>query len=146
MRLECGCGKRYRVPDRDCPACGVALRAAAEGPARPLPAGGVDVQVLVQQKHALRDELRVRDRQLRQALLRIRALEADLSRARGERPSTAVRIAEAPVRIVESPWRPLELPSERLDLSILPAGDEAPVLEGALELPSDRVPLFEEPG
>jgi hypothetical protein len=138
MRLECGCGKRYRVPDRDCPSCGVALRAAAEGPARPLPAGGVDVQVLVRQKHALRDELRVRDRQLRQALLRIRALEADLSRARGGRPSTAVRI-------VESPWRPLELPSERIDLSILPAADEAPVLEGALELPSDRVPLFEEP-
>jgi hypothetical protein len=140
----CGCGKRFRAPEgtptdgRTCPLCGAALRLAEVTiPSDP-------VQVHIEQKKALRDELRGRDRQLRIAqreIARLKAdnekLQAELVRARGER---APLIAEAPVVVNRSSeWKPMEMPSERLDLALSPVLEELPDLSDAPQLPSDRL-------
>lgn len=144
MVFVCGCGKRYRAPDgtpadsRACPQCGGALRPAEVSiPSDP-------VQVHIEQKKALRDELRGRDRQLRIAnreIARLKAeneqLRADLSKARGGAPIT---VTSAPVIVDRSAgWKPMELPSERLDLALSPALEDLPDLSDAPQLPSDRL-------
>jgi hypothetical protein len=143
----CGCGKRFRAPEgtrtegRPCPACGGTLRLVeATIPSDP-------VQVHIEQKKALRDELRGRDRQLRLAQREIARLKGendrlrtDLDRARGTR---APLIAEAPVVVNRSAeWKPMELPTERLDLALSPILEELPDLHDAPQLPSDRLPLY----
>lgn len=147
MVFVCGCGKRFRAPEgtrtegRPCPACGGTLRLAeATIPTDPL-------QVHIEQKKALRDELRGRDRQLRLAhreIARLKAeneeLRADLGRARG---TQAPLISDAPVVVNRSAeWKPLEMPSERLDLALSPVLEELPDLSDAPQLPSDRLPLY----
>jgi hypothetical protein len=142
----CVCGKKFKAPDNttptghSCPQCG--------GPLRPHETTRrVDVKVLLEQKKALRDELRTRDRQLRIAHAEISRLKLEneglrneVNRARGGVPF--VTIAEAPVVVDRSAeWHPLELPSERLDLSTPPAFEEIPDLAHEPKLPSDRVPL-----
>ncbi|HUR39109.1 MAG TPA: hypothetical protein VM222_06430 [Planctomycetota bacterium] len=144
MVFVCGCGKRFRAPEgtpsegRACPRCGGTLRLAE------FTVPGDPVQVHIEQKKALRDELRGRDRQLRIAQREIARLklengklQAELDRARGGR---APVIAEAPVVINRSAgWKPMELPSERLDLALSPVLEELPDLSDAPQLPSDRL-------
>ncbi|HZE99247.1 MAG TPA: hypothetical protein VE981_19740 [Planctomycetota bacterium] len=147
MVFVCDCGKRFRAPEgtsvegRICPKCGATLRVAEFSiPSDP-------VQVHIEQKKALRDELRGRDRQLRRAqaeILRLKTenekLRADLERARG---GTPVRISEAPVVVDRSTdWKPMEMPSERLDLALSNVLEELPALGDAPQLPSDRLPLY----
>lgn len=144
MVFVCGCGKRFRAPDgtsadgRACPHCGGALRPAEVSiPSDP-------VLVHIEQKKALRDELRGRDRQLRIAqneIKRLRAeneqLRVDLNKARGGPPIT---VASAPVVVDRSSeWKPLELPSERLDLALSPVMEDLPDVSDAPQLPSERL-------
>jgi len=143
----CECGKKFKAPEgtppsgHACPHCGGVLRPLGQ----PLPA--IDLKVLIEQKKALRDELRVRDRQLRIALNELQRMKGEneklreeLQRARGGTPY--VTISEAPVVVDRSAdWRPLEMPSERLDLS-LPVLEEIPEVPNAPQLPSDRLPLY----
>jgi hypothetical protein len=143
----CGCGKRFRAPEgtpsegRSCPTCGGDLRLAdVTIPSDP-------VQVHIQQKKALRDELRGRDRQLRIAQREIQRLKAenerlqsDLNRVRGGQVPV---ISEAPVVVNRSSeWKPMEMPSERLDLALSSVLEELPDLTDAPQLPSDRLPLY----
>ena len=148
MVLVCDCGKRYRSADgaapalRQCPHCGGALRVVQQN----LPPSA-DVNILVEQKKALRDEMRVRDRQLRMAQVEINRVKAENAKLAAElhrlRPGTPMKIAEAPVIVDRSAdWRPMEMPSERLDLSLVPVLEEIPNLADAPQLPSDRLPLF----
>jgi hypothetical protein len=117
----CDCGKKFKAPEgtaptgHSCPRCGGPLR-AYDTSVRP-----VDIKVLIEQKKALRDELRMRDRQLRIAQAEIHKLKAEnvklheeLIRARGGSPF--VTISEAPLSV--------ELPSDRVDLSLLPPLEE----------------------
>ena len=142
----CVCGKKFKAPDgttatgHSCPQCG--------GPLRPHETTRrVDLKVLLEQKRALRDEMRVRDRQLRIAhgeISRLKfeneALRNELNRLRGDVPF--VTISEAPVVVDRSTeWHPLELPTERLDVTAFPVLEELPDLADAPKLPSDRVPL-----
>jgi hypothetical protein len=147
--LACDCGKRYKTADggtpalRQCPHCGGSLRVAPQ----PVPTSA-DIGVLIEQKKALRDEMRVRDRQLRIAQVEIARLKADndklraeLARASGGRPP--ITISEAPVIVDRSAdWRPMEMPSERLDLTLLSPLEELPNPGDAPQLPSDRLPLY----
>jgi hypothetical protein len=147
--LACDCGKRYKTVDgvapalRQCPQCGGSLRVVQQ----PVPASA-DVGVLIEQKKALRDEMRVRDRDLRIARVEINRLKAEneklraeLSRARGG--LSPITVSVAPVIVDRSAdWRPMEMPSERLDLSLLPPLEELPNLDDAPQLPSDRLPLY----
>jgi len=143
--LICGCGRRFRAPDgtstdgRACPQCGGALRPAEVSiPTDP-------VRVHIEQKKALRDELRGRDRQLRIAgreIAQLKAenekLRAELDRARGG--NKAPIISDAPVVVSRSTeWKPMEMPSERLDLALSPVLEELPDLTDAPQLPSDRL-------
>ncbi len=147
MVLACACGKRYRVADgaataRPCPHCGALLQ-----PVAPAVAAPQDIHVLIEQKRALRDELRLRDRHLRIAQHEILRLRAENEKLRTDparpHPSPVVRIAEPPVRIEKAAeWRPQALPSERLDVSLLPVLEDLPELDDAPQLPSDRVPLY----
>ena len=148
MVFVCECGKKYRAPDgtpptgHPCPTCNRPLR--PEG----TPAPGTDVKVLTQQKKALRDELRVRDRQLRIAHAEIQRLKAENEKLRRELErvqsgAAFVTISEPPVVVSRSTdWRPLELPSERLDVTSAPLMEEIADSPDAPHLPSDRVPLF----
>jgi len=140
----CGCGKRFRAPDgtpadaRACPLCGGALRPAEVS----IP--GDPVQVHIEQKKALRDELRGRDRQLRIAQNEIRRLKAENEQLRGDltrgRGGTPITVSSAPVIVDRSSaWKPMELPSERLDLALSPALEELPDLSDAPQLPSERL-------
>jgi hypothetical protein len=143
----CECGRKFKAPEgtlssgHACPQCGGVLRPLGQ----PLPS--IDLKVLLEQKKALRDELRVRDRQLRIAQNEIHRMKAEneklreeLQRVRGGAPY--VTISEAPVIVDRSAdWRPLEMPSERLDLS-LPVLEEIPEVPNAPQLPSDRLPLY----
>lgn len=142
MRLDCRCGKSYRAPDHDCPGCGQTLVPRPESaPKRPYPpdAAKIDPDVLVRQKLALRDELRVRDRQLRLAEARIRVLQAQVERfMTRDTKSTAV---EPPARVIDAKIPAMELPDERPDLSLVPIVEEPPVLRGAIPLPDDRLHL-----
>jgi hypothetical protein len=144
----CGCGKRFRAPEGTphaghiCPRCGGPLRLAGT------PAPGTDVRVLTEQKKALRDELRVRDRQLRMAQNEVARLKVENEKLREELRGVVpsgpgfVSISEAPVVVDRSAdWKPLELPSGRLDLTAVPLLEELPDLSDAPQLPSDRVPL-----
>lgn len=143
----CGCGKRFRAPEgtspdgRACPACGGALREAEVSiPSDP-------VQVHIQQKKALRDELRGRDRQLRIANREIQRLKSEIERLRADldraRGGKAPLISDAPVVVNRSAdWKPMELPTERLDLALSPALEELPDLSDAPQLPSDRLPIY----
>ncbi|HEX7896501.1 MAG TPA: hypothetical protein VF950_01985 [Planctomycetota bacterium] len=144
MRLDCSCGRTYRTADHDCPECGQTLTPRADdAPKKAIPPGAdkVDPAVLVRQKMALRDELRVRDRQLRQAEARIAALQAQLERmlARGQE----IRIAASPLRVIETRIAPSELSLERPDLSMLPLAEETPALKNAIPLPDDRLPALD---
>src|SRR5262245_58381917 len=96
----CECGKKYKAPEGTpptghvCPLCHRPLRPAGN------PAPGTDVKVLTEQKKALRDELRARDRQLRMSQAEIIRLRAENQKLREElrrvQPSTPfVSIAEA---------------------------------------------------
>jgi hypothetical protein len=112
------------------------------------PKPGTDVHVLTEQKKALRDELRLRDRQLRIAQNEIVRLQIENGKLREEMKRVAptapgfVSISEAPVVVDRSGGAmPLELPTERLDLSVVPLLEELPDLSDAPQLPSDRVPL-----
>ena len=144
----CDCGKKFKAPEGTppaghvCPQCSGVLRPLGQ----PLPF--IDLKVVIEQKKALRDELRVRDRQLRIAqneIQRLRGendrLREDLQRARTGGPF--VTISEAPVIVDRSAdWRPMEMPSERLDLSSAPVLEEISELPNAPQLPSDRLPLY----
>ena len=140
----CGCGKRFRAPEgtpteaRACPLCGGTLRPAEVSiPSDP-------VQVHIEQKKALRDELRGRDRQLRIAQNEIKRLRTeteqlrnDLNKSRGGAPIT---VSSAPVIVDRSSeWKAMEMPSERLDLALSPVLDELPDLSHAPQLPSERL-------
>jgi len=145
MIFVCECGKRFKAPEgtppagNSCPGCGGSLRLQG------MPAPAQDLHIINEQKKALRDELRIRDRQLRIAhneILKLKAenekLKEELTKARPDVPF--VTIAEAPVVVDRSTsWMPMELPSERLDLSIVPALEEIPDLADAPHLPSDRI-------
>ena len=143
MILVCDCGKRYRSADggmpalRQCPACGGSLRVLQHQ----VPVH-VDIQVILEQKKALRDEMRVRDRALRIAQTEINRLKAENEKLAAElnrvKPGSApVTIAAAPVIVDRSAaWRPMEMPSERLDLNLVPVLEEIPDLANAPHLPS----------
>ena len=145
MIFVCDCGKRFKAPDSTpslgnaCRHCGGMLRVAGT----PAP----DPEIVKEQKKALRDELRTRDRQLRIAQNEIVRLQIENNQLRESlqksRPGTPfVTISEAPVLVDRSAdWRPLEMPSERLDLTSVPVLEEIPDLADAPQLPSDRVPL-----
>jgi len=138
----CDCGKRFKAPD-DTPPLGNACRNCG-GVLRVLGTPAPDPEVVQEQKKALRDELRARDRQLRVAQKEILFLKAANEKLREElgktRPGTPVTVTSAPVLVDRSAdWRPLEMPSERLDLSIVPLLEELPDLADAPHLPSDRV-------
>jgi hypothetical protein len=144
VRLDCSCGRTYRAADHDCPECGQTLAPRADDvPRKAFPPGAdrVDPAVLVRQKMALRDELRVRDRQLRQAENRIVALQAQLERMlhRGQ----DVHISRSPLRVIETSIAASELPAERPDLSLLPLAEETPALKNAIQLPDDRLPALD---
>ncbi len=143
MRLSCGCGRTFRARDHDCPGCGATLQPQLDDrPARPVPLGSakIDPEVLVRQKLALRDELRLRDRQLRQAEARLRELRVVIERLR------QAAAGSAPSRIVDAPLSIRGLPSDRPDLDLLPLSDERSyILQNAITLPDDRLPIFEEP-
>ena len=140
----CGCGKRFRAPEgtptdaRACPLCGGPLRPAEVS----IPSDPVGVHI--EQKKALRDELRGRDRQLRIAQNELRRLKAeneqlkgDLNKARGGTPIT---VSSAPVVVDRSSeWKAMEMPSERLDLALSPVLDDLPDLSDAPQLPSERL-------
>jgi hypothetical protein len=146
MIFVCDCGKRFKAPDGT-PPLGNACRRCG-GVLRVLGTPAPDPEVVQEQKKALRDELRARDRQLRIAQNEIVRLQIENDKLREEiqkgRPGTpVVTIREAtvvPGRPLD--WRPLELPSERLDLSIVPVLEEIPDLADAPQLPSDRLPLY----
>jgi hypothetical protein len=147
VTFVCGCGKRFRAPEgtrtegRPCPACGGNLRLAeVTVPTDP-------VQVHIEQKKALRDELRGRDRQVRHAQREIERLKAENDQLRAElvraRGSKGPLISDAPVIVNRSAeWKPMEMPSERLDLALSPVLEELPDLSDAPQLPSDRLPLY----
>jgi hypothetical protein len=149
----CDCGKRFKAPDTT-PSLGNACRHCG-GLLRVLGTPGPDPEIVKEQKKALRDELRTRDRQLRIAQNEIVRLQIENDKLRGElqkpRPDVPyVSISEAPVVVDRSAdWRPLEtargtpleMPSERLDLTNVPVLEEIPDLADAPHLPSDRVPL-----
>lgn len=142
MRLDCRCGKSYRGPDHDCPACGQTLVPRPEtAPKRPYPpeAAKIDPDVLVRQKLALRDELRARDRQLRRAEARIRVLQAQVERFMTR--DAAPILAEAPAKVIDAKIPAMELPDDRPDLTLVPLVEETPVLRGAIPLPDDRLHL-----
>ncbi len=143
MVFVCGCGKRFRAPDgtpadgRACPACGGALRPAEVSiPTDP-------VRVHIEQKKALRDELRGRDRQLRIANREIARLRAENEQLRGDLQKTrggGITVTSAPVIVDRSAgWKPMELPTERLDLALSPVIEELPDLADAPQLPSERL-------
>jgi hypothetical protein len=147
MIFVCDCGKRFKAPDGT-PPLGNACRRCG-GVLRVLGTPAPDVEVVNEQKRALREELRARDRQLRIAQNELHKLKAENEKLREElgkaRPGAPlVTIAEAPVVVVDRSrdWHPLELPSERLDLSIVPVLEEIPDLADAPQLPSDRLPLY----
>ena len=145
MIFVCDCGKRFKAPD-DTPALGNACRNCG-GVLRVLGTPAPDPDVVKEQKKALRDELRARDRQLRIAQNEIVRLQIENDKLRDEigkvKPGTPVTISAAPVLVDRSKdWRPLEMPSERLDLSIVPILEEIPDLADAPQLPSDRLPLY----
>ena len=145
----CGCGKRFRAPEgtppegRSCPACGGVLRQAEFSiPSDPL-------QVHIEQKKALRDELRGRDRQLRIAQREIQRLKLENGKLQDElyraRSGRGPIISDAPVVVNRSTeWKPMEMPTERLDLALSPVLEELPDLSDAPQLPSDRL-TFETP-
>ena len=140
MRLDCACGKTYRAPDHDCPSCGQTLVPRSHETSKrafPPEAAKVDPAVLVRQKLALRDELRVRDRQLRQAEARIRVLQAQLERFMSRDPKPL--LSEAPLKVIDAKIQPMELPAERPDLSLVPLVEETPTLRDAIPLPDDRL-------
>ena len=142
MIFVCDCGKRFKAPD-DTPPLGNACRGCG-GVLRVLGTPAPDPEVVREQKKALRDELRARDRQLRIAQNEVVRLQIENDKLREElgkaRTGTPVTVASAPVLVDRSAdWRPLEMPSERLDLSIIPALEEIPDLADAPQLPSDRV-------
>lgn len=115
MRLDCACGRTYKAADHDCPECGQTLAPRASDTKRrafPPEAAKIDPAVLVQQKLALRDELRARDRQLRQAEARVRALQAQLERmlTRGQE----VHLASSPLKVIDAKIESVELPDDRL--------------------------------
>lgn len=144
MVLICGCGRRFRAPDgtstdgRACPQCGGALRPAEVSiPTDP-------VRVHIEQKKALRDELRGRDRQLRIAQREIARLKAENEELRGEltrsRGGAPITVTTAPVIVDRSAdWKPMELPSERLDLALAPVVEDLPDLSDAPQLPEERL-------
>jgi hypothetical protein len=140
MVLECSCGRSFRVADgapavrRDCPECGSILRDAATGVAME------DVRVLKGKERALRDALRQRDRQLRQARVRIVSLTQELERFRGTETPTSPVPAAPPG--ASTPWQPVELPSDRLNLNFWSAPPFVVIERGLPTLPSDRIPLF----
>ncbi len=144
MVFVCACGKRYRAPDntpaegRACPLCGGALRPAE------LSVPSDPVQVHIEQKKALRDELRGRDRQLRIANREIARLKVENEQLRGDlqksRGGAPITVTSAPVIVDRSSeWKPMELPTERLDLALSPVMEELPDLTDAPQLPSDRL-------
>jgi hypothetical protein len=138
----CDCGKRFKAPEGT-PPLGNACRSCG-GVLRVFGTPGPDPEIVKEQKKALRDELRARDRQLRIAQNEIVRLQIENENLRQElgkaRPETPVTISAAPVLVDRSAdWRPLEMPSERLDLSIVPMLEEIPDLADAPQLPSDRV-------
>jgi hypothetical protein len=149
VSLICECGKRYKEPENVpagrllCPNCRGTLR--REGTPRP---GAVDLHVLLEQKKALRDELRVRDRQMRIAQAEIQKLKAELEklRAGAEKPKSGterITVIAAPILVDRSAGgKPLEMPDERLDFSTLPLLEELPDLADAPQLPSDRLTLY----
>jgi hypothetical protein len=147
MIFVCDCGKRFKAPD-DTPALGNACRGCG-GVLRVLGTPTPDPEIVKEQKKALRDELRTRDRQLRIAQNEVVRLKIENDKLRGElhkaKPGVPfVTISEAPVVVDRSAdWHPLEMPSERLDLSVVPVLEEIPDLADAPQLPSDRMPLYQ---
>jgi len=147
MIFVCDCGKRFKAPD-DTPALGNACRGCG-GVLRVLGTPTPDPEIVKEQKKALRDELRTRDRQLRIAQNEVVRLQIENDKLRGElhkaKPGVPfVTISEAPVVVDRSAdWHPLEMPSERLDLSVVPVLEEIPDLADAPQLPSDRMPLYQ---
>lgn len=145
MIFVCDCGKRFKAPDTT-PPLGNACRHCG-GLLRVLGTPAPDPEIVREQKKALRDELRARDRQLRIAQNEIVRLQIENDKLREElqKPRAGVpyvSISEAPVVVDRSTdWRPLEMPSERLDLTNVPVLEEIPDLADAPHLPSDRVPL-----
>ena len=114
MHLACRCGKAWRWPDgaqyedTACPACNTPLT-PVDGPA---PAGelpfAADVRVLLEQKRALRDEMRVRDMTIRRLRLQVKTLQEALEKAKDQVPDLKV-VREAPAF-----GGPLELPDDRV--------------------------------
>jgi hypothetical protein len=144
VSLICECGKRYKEPENVpagrllCPNCRGTLR--REGSPK---AAAIDLHVLLEQKKALRDELRVRDRQLRIAQAEIARLKAELEKQKPKSDTDRITVIAAPVIVDRSAgWKPLEMPDVRLDLSTLPLLEELPDLADAPQLPSDRLPLY----
>jgi len=141
----CDCGKRFKAPDTT-PLLGNACRHCG-GLLRVLGTPAPDPEIVREQKKALRDELRARDRQLRIAQNEIVRLQIENDKLRdavqkSHSGSSFVTISEAPVVVDRSAdWRPLEMPSERLDLTNMPVLEEIPDLADAPHLPSDRVRL-----
>jgi len=114
MHLACRCGKAWRWPDgaqfedTACPDCNSPLT-PVDAPAPPgeLPFAA-DVRVLLEQKRALRDEMRVRDMTIRRLRLQVAALKAELE-SKKDRGTDLRRIQESPAF-----GGPMALPDDRV--------------------------------
>lgn len=112
MHLACRCGKAWRWPDgaqfedTACPDCAAPLR-PVDAPAPPgeLPFAA-DVRVLLEQKRALRDEMRVRDMTIRRLRLQVKTLQEALDKS--SEPELKV------VRQAPAFGGPMELPDDRV--------------------------------
>jgi hypothetical protein len=111
MILSCLCGRRFRTPEESsakglsCPQCGGPL-----APEQDALAPAVDLNVLIEQMKVLRDELVMRDRDLRRAQAESSVLRAELAQLRTRQASRRVR--PEPSGVLPC----LELPSDRVPL------------------------------
>jgi hypothetical protein len=92
MHLLCRCGKAWRWPDGAqfedcaCPDCAAPLK-PVDAPAPPgeLPFAA-DVRVLLEQKRALRDEMRVRDMTIRRLKVQLKTLQDAFEKSQDQAP------------------------------------------------------------
>jgi hypothetical protein len=114
MHLACRCGKAWRWPDGAqfedcaCPDCNAPLTPVdAAAPPGELPFAA-DVRVLLEQKRALRDEMRVRDITIRRLRAQVAALKESLEKAQDRAPELRT-VQQAPAF-----GGPMALPDDRV--------------------------------
>ena len=114
MYLACPCGKAWRWPDgaqfedTACPDCNAPLKPVdAPSPPGEL-AFAADVKVLLEQKRALRDEMRVRDMTIRRLRVQVKTLQDAVEKAQDQAPDLTI------VRQAPAFGGPMALPDDRV--------------------------------